>query len=191
MSFATILRDHARANPDRIALRARHSTWSWGELDAAVDRAAAGLLATGAHKVAIKLPNNVEFVIALLGAMRAGLVAVPINPGFTEREVQHVLGDSGAELLIGEIPYGEPGSLPEVPDDQLALLLYTSGTEGKPKGAMLTHRALKANHEQLDRVQPPLMTADDVMLLALPLFHAYGLNTGLGAVLWHGATGVL
>jgi long-chain acyl-CoA synthetase len=190
VNFATLLRDHARANPDRIALRARHGVWSWGELDALVDRAAAGLLAAGVPKVAIQLPNTVEFVIGLLGAMRAGLVAVPVNPGFTEREVRHLLDDSGA-VLVSEIPYAEPETLPDVPDDGLALLLYTSGTEGKPKGAMLTHRALMANHEQLDRIQPPLMTADDVMLLALPLFHAYGLNTGLGGVLWHGATGVL
>jgi long-chain acyl-CoA synthetase len=190
VNFATLLRDHARANPDHIALRARHAGWSWGELDSLVDRAAAGLIASGAQKVAIQLPNTVEFVIALLGAMRAGLLAVPVNPGFTEREVRHVLDDSGAALL-GEIPYAEPISLPDVPDDQVALLLYTSGTEGRPKGAMLTHRALIANHEQLARVEPPLMTGADVMLLALPLFHAYGLNTGLGAVLWHGATGVL
>lgn len=191
MNFATLLRDHARSHPDRIALRARHAGWSWGELDALVDRAAAGLIASGARKVAIKLPNTVEFVIALLGAMRAGLVAVPINPGFTDREVQHVLNDSGAELLLGEIVYAEPVEPPQVDDDQLALLLYTSGTEGRPKGAMLTHKALMANHRQLAAIEPPLMTAEDVMLLALPLFHAYGLNTGLGAVLWHGAIGVL
>ena len=71
------------------------------------------------------------------------------------------------------------------------MLLYTSGTEGAPKGAMLTHRALLANHEQLDRIEPPVVGPDDIVLLALPLFHAYGLNSGLGAVAYHGATGVL
>jgi long-chain acyl-CoA synthetase len=73
----------------------------------------------------------------------------------------------------------------------VAVLLYTTGTEGAPKGAMLTHRALSANHEQLAAVTPTLIGPSDVVLLAIPLFHAYGLNTGLGSVLWHGATGVL
>jgi long-chain acyl-CoA synthetase len=71
------------------------------------------------------------------------------------------------------------------------VLLYTSGTEGPPKGAMLSHRALMANHEQIGRIEPPVVGADDVVLLALPLFHAYGLNSGLGAVAYHGACGVL
>jgi long-chain acyl-CoA synthetase len=75
--------------------------------------------------------------------------------------------------------------------DQLAALLYTSGTSGRPKGAMLTHRALAANHEQLERIDPPVVGTDDVILLAVPFFHAYGLNTGLGTVAHHAATGVL
>jgi long-chain acyl-CoA synthetase len=190
VNFATLLRDHATAQPDRVALLARQGEWTWAQLDAMVDRAAAGLLASGASKVALAMPNSIEFVVGLLGAMRAGLVVVPINPGFTARERGHVLEDSGAQLLT-EIPQAEPRDFPEVADDRLAVLLYTSGTEGKPKGAMLTHKALIANHRQLAAVEPPLMSGDDVMLLALPLFHAYGLNIGLGAVLWHGATGVL
>jgi long-chain acyl-CoA synthetase len=73
----------------------------------------------------------------------------------------------------------------------LAVLLYTSGTSGRPKGAMLTHAALAANHDQLDRIEPPVVGPDDVVLLAVPFFHAYGLNTGLGTVAHHAATGVL
>jgi long-chain acyl-CoA synthetase len=56
---------------------------------------------------------------------------------------------------------------------------------------MLTHRALIANHRQLAQINPPIMSVDDIVLLALPLFHAYGLNSGLGAVLYYGACGVL
>lgn len=56
---------------------------------------------------------------------------------------------------------------------------------------MLSHRALAANHEQVDRIDPPVVGPADIVLLALPLFHAYGLNAGLGAVVHHGATGVL
>ena len=76
-------------------------------------------------------------------------------------------------------------------DEDLAVLLYTSGSEGRPKGAMLSHRALLANHEQLARIEPPPIGPDDVVLLAVPLFHAYGLNSGLGSVAYHGACGVL
>ncbi|GAB3952347.1 hypothetical protein GCM10027614_55870 [Micromonospora vulcania] len=56
---------------------------------------------------------------------------------------------------------------------------------------MLSHRALLANHEQVDRIEPPVVGPDDTVLLALPLFHAYGLNSVLGSVVHHGATGVL
>ncbi|MFI7647435.1 AMP-binding protein [Micromonospora sp. NPDC049460] len=166
-------------------------------------------------RVAIALGNSPDFVVGYLGALRAGLVAVPVNPGLTAPELRHVLADSGASVLIGtervrdlvadvagELPaltavHGAPpmtdggGPFPHRGGDDLAVLLYTSGTEGRPKGAMLTHRALAANHEQVDRIDPPVVGPGDTVLLALPLFHAYGLNSGLGAVVHHGATGVL
>jgi long-chain acyl-CoA synthetase len=193
VNFASLLRDKAGEQPGRVALWSRESSWTWTDLDALVDRAAAGLLATGATKVAICLPNTIEFVVALLGAIRAGLIAVPVNPTFTPREIEHVLTDSGAELLIRDkAPEATPSApFPDVDEDQVGVLLYTSGTEGAPKGAMLTHRALMANHRQLAQIEPPILSADDVVLLGLPLFHAYGLNIGLGTVLWYGASGVL
>jgi long-chain acyl-CoA synthetase len=75
--------------------------------------------------------------------------------------------------------------------EDLALLLYTSGTSGRPRGAMLSHRALLANLEQLVAIDPPVVEADDRVLLVLPLFHVYGLNAGLGLVAKAGSTGVL
>jgi long-chain acyl-CoA synthetase len=75
--------------------------------------------------------------------------------------------------------------------EDLAVLLYTSGTSGRPKGAMLPHRALLANLEQTARISPPVAGPDDVVLLVLPLFHVYGLNAALGTVVRSGATGVL
>ncbi|AVT36573.1 AMP-dependent synthetase [Plantactinospora sp. BB1] len=87
---------------------------------------------------------------------------------------------------------GDPADRPIRTDPEaVAVLLYTSGTTGEPKGAMLSHRALLANHEQVGRISPPVVGPDDRVLLALPLFHAYGLNAGLGAVAYHGACGVL
>ena len=71
------------------------------------------------------------------------------------------------------------------------MLIYTSGTSGTPRGAMLTHRALLADLEHVRRIEPPPTGPDDVVLLVLPLFHIFGLNTGLGMVAAAGATGVL
>ncbi|MGW1058915.1 AMP-binding protein [Micromonospora rubida] len=168
-------------------------------------------------RVALALPNTPDFVVGYLAALRAGLVAVPLNPGLTGPELRHALADSGAAVLIctervrdlaaglaAELPAlaavhtsppvgaGQPGiGFPRRGGDDLAVLLYTSGTEGRPKGAMLPHRALAANQAQVARIDPPAVGPDDTVLLALPLFHAYGLNTGLGAVVHHGATGVL
>jgi long-chain acyl-CoA synthetase len=148
--------------------------------------------------------------VAVLAVLRAGLVAVPVNPGYTRPELSHVLTDSGARVLVAGTPVPDtpdhpdlvrvppvwPSAAPvppsaEVRPDDLGLLLYTSGTEGRPKGAMLRHAALMANHRQLAALDPAPLGPDDTVLLALPLFHAYGLNTGLGAVIYHGACGVL
>ena len=72
------------------------------------------------------------------------------------------------------------------------MLMFTSGTSGRPQGAMLSHRALLANLEPVPGASsPPPMGEDDVVLLVLPLFHIYGLNAGLGMVAATAATGVL
>ncbi|MCW3812902.1 AMP-binding protein [Micromonospora sp. DR5-3] len=222
-NLADRLRRAAAAHGDRPALHWRDQTLTWSQLDAAVTdtaRALAGTVppATGdAHppRVAIAFGNTPDFVVTYLAVLRAGLVAVPVNPGFTARELRHVLADSGAAALVcaaevreriaGEdlpalaavhtappVTDGDtPADLPTRGGADLAVLLYTSGTEGRPKGAMLSHRALAANHEQVGRIDPLVIGPDDTVLLALPLFHAYGLNSGLGAVVHHGATGVL
>ncbi|MDG4791630.1 AMP-binding protein [Micromonospora sp. WMMD1102] len=169
-------------------------------------------------RVAIALHNSPDFAVAFFGTQRAGLVAVPVNPALTAPELRHILADSAASVLIcteqvrsavegirADLPAltephttlpnppGQPARDPAGPADPeaVAVLLYTSGTTGEPKGAMLSHRALLANHEQIGRITPPVVGPDDRVLLALPLFHAYGLNAGLGAVAYHGACGVL
>ena len=79
---------------------------------------------------------------------------------------------------------GQRPLLPPLRDrEALAALLYTSGTSGRPRAAMLTHRALLANVEQVASVTPAMIDADDVVLGVLPLFHVYGLNAVLGGVL--------
>jgi long-chain acyl-CoA synthetase len=225
-TLADRVRRAARDRPQHPALLWHNRSISWAELDARVDEASSALRRSvppdsAGHpgRVAIALANSPDFAVAYFAVLRAGLVAVPLNPAFTARELHHVLADSAAAALIcteyvgaelaavrdrlpdladvyatlpvaaaAEPAAGEP---PAVDPDDLAVLLYTSGTEGEPKGAMLSHRALMANHEQVARIAPPVVGPDDVLLLALPLFHAYGLNSGLGAVAYHGATGIL
>jgi long-chain acyl-CoA synthetase len=103
----------------------------------------------------------------------------------------------GATLQPGERGYDQLRSQPARPapalqdPEKLAALLYTSGTSGLPRAAMLTHRALLANIEQVAQVEPPMMHGDDVVLGVLPLFHVYGLNAVLGGVLRHRAKLVL
>ncbi len=103
----------------------------------------------------------------------------------------------GTTLLPGERSYDQlraetPRPTPALQDpEKLAALLYTSGTSGRPRAAMLTHRALLANIEQVARTDPPMMHGDDVVLGVLPMFHVYGLNAVLGGVLRHRAKLVL
>ncbi|TAL13538.1 MAG: AMP-dependent synthetase [Frankiales bacterium] len=230
-NLADLVRAAAERRPDGVAFVHRGSRTSWAEVDAAVDAAAAGLLALGlapGDRVGVQLGNTPDFPVAYFGVLRAGLVAVPLNPGYTADELAHVLGDSAARCLVtarstaetalavvgqlaslehvvvtgGDAPAGSlawddvlardggPVESTGAAED-LAVVIYTSGTSGRPKGAMLPHRALLANLEQGRRIDPPVITTDDVVLLVLPLFHIYGLNAALGAVAREAATGVL
>jgi len=197
---------------------------TWAELDRDVDAMAVGLrremhLQPG-DRVALSLSNTVGFVTSYFGALRAGLVVVPLNTGYTAPEVAGLLGDAGAKAVICEdattavVEEAVAGTHRVVVDpagldsvlaggrragpvgagrggEDLAVLMFTSGTSGRPRGAMLSHRALLANLHQCGALEPPPMRADDVVLLVLPLFHVYGLQAGLGMVAATAATGVL
>ncbi len=204
---ADLLRTAARRAPDRLALVDPAAPdgplrLDYAALDRQVTAAALALRATGldpADRVALQLGSGADFVLLYLGALRAGLVAVPVNPAYTPTEVAHILGDSQAKLhldaaaarrLLADAPDGPDPAL-DRGGEALAVLLYTSGTSGLAKGAMLSARALLANLQQLGAVDPPLLTADDVLFVPLPLTHVFGLNAGLGMALWTGATLVL
>ncbi|WP_435772059.1 class I adenylate-forming enzyme family protein [Nocardioides sp. SYSU DS0651] len=108
------------------------------------------------------------------------------------RVVGHGVATGPDELAYDDLRPAEVRAVPPLPDpEKLAVLLYTSGTSGLPRAAMLTHRALLANVEQVASVDPPMIHADDVVLGVLPLFHVYGLNAVLGGVLRHRAKLVL
>lgn len=103
----------------------------------------------------------------------------------TVRPLLYVVDTPAAgERSYDDLRAAEPRELPPLLDpERLAVLLYTSGTSGRPRGAMLTHRSLVANIEQVAQVDPPMIHGDDVVLGVLPLFHVYGLNAVLGAAL--------
>ena len=226
-NLADLVRRAAARAGTRLALVGADRRLTWAELDAQVDRAAAALRGLGlveGDRVMLQLGNTPDFAVAYFATLRAGLVALPTNTGYTVPELQHLIADSGARLLLtgtvatidareqlAGVQLVVPGRIaPEgtlafedllaaagapVRTDRggadLALLIYTSGTSGQPKGAMLSHRALLANLEQCGRMSPPPVIAEDVVLLVLPLFHIYGLNPGLGMVARAAATGVL
>jgi long-chain acyl-CoA synthetase len=235
-NVADLLQRAAERTPDKLALvhpaaGTDGATLTWRELDEAVDAVARGLArrgVVGGQRVAIDVGNAPEFVVAYLAVLRAGMVAVPLNPTSTPGEVARMLVDSGARLCFvdaatapvvrdaltegelttplvvcgagdlqeGETAYADlaldgPAVMTPRDTEGLAVLLYTSGTSGQPRGAMLSHRALLANIDQASQTSPPPIRAEDLVLGVLPLFHVYGLNAVLGQVLLHGATLVL
>jgi len=167
-------------------------------------------------RVAVMLPNVPAFPVIFYGALAAGAVVVPMNPLLKGREVAHYLGDSGARLIFaaqsaaGEAAKGaaevgaqvvevtDPGAAAltggQQPladwasraDDDDAVILYTSGTTGRPKGAELTHGGLGKNAEVTVRTLL-LAGPDDVVMGCLPLFHSFGLTCGLNSAVMAGA----
>lgn len=198
-----LLRRAARRHPERTALVDTAERLTWAELDRDVSAAAVALRSSGlddGDRVGLQLGSSADFVRLYLGALRAGLVAVPVNPAYTAPEVDHIRVDSAAGLLLDaaaarQLLAGAPdhASDPELDrgGEDLAALLYTSGASGRAKGAMLSARALLANVDQIADVDPPLVTGADVVFVPLPLTHIFGLNAGLGTALRVGATLVL
>jgi long-chain acyl-CoA synthetase len=167
-------------------------------------------------RVGLMMPNTPEFPELYYGILRAGAIVVPMNPLFKSREVEYYLTDSGAALALawhgvaGQAAEGasragtdlvtiEPGKLAgtlgqgaptrtivarEASDT--AVILYTSGTTGQPKGAQLTHDNLLRNVEVTSTTLLNLRP-DDVVLGALPLFHSFGQVVGMGCAIATGA----
>jgi long-chain acyl-CoA synthetase len=187
MNVATWLERAARSDPSAVAILRGEAVWArYGELAARVGRLAAGLrerarLAPG-DRVAIVMKNAPEYLEALYAIWWAGLAAVPVNAKLHPKEVAFIVEDSGARLVIeapsqlAELAADTP--LAPVPADSAALawLFYTSGTTGRPKGAMLSHRNL------VQMTFGYFCDVDDVaprgrLLHAAPMSHGSGLYT--------------
>jgi malonyl-CoA/methylmalonyl-CoA synthetase len=160
-------------------------------------RSAAGAVASqvsGASRVAVWATNSLETVVAVVGALAAGVPIVPINPKAGTRELEHILSDSAPEVVFGRdqpVELSASGEWPSsrVDDEAPAIVVYTSGTTGPPKGVLLPRRAIASNLDALSDAWA--WTGEDVVAHGLPLFHVHGLILGilgplrLGGGAWH------
>jgi long-chain acyl-CoA synthetase len=167
-------------------------------------------------RIGVMLPNVPEFPVAYYGVLRAGAIVVPMNVLLKRREIAFYLEDSGAKLLLAwhafaaeagdgttdagaELVEVEPAAfaatlaglepsdgLVETDEDDTAVILYTSGTTGKPKGAELTHANLTRNAD-VSRRTTCEVGPGDIVLGALPLFHSFGQTVGMNASIAAGA----
>jgi len=167
---------------------------SYGELWDRAGRVAGGLHRVGVgrgDRVAIRLANGIDWVVAFFGAQLLGAVVVPVNTRFTEEEVAYVVKDSGATFTFepgAELPLGEPTIVEDLVGADLAAIFYTSGTTGFPKGAMTSHANFLANSENAFRglMADPSQGPELSTLIAVPLFHVTGCNSQLIPVLERG-----
>ncbi|HJC30461.1 MAG TPA: AMP-binding protein [Candidatus Dietzia intestinipullorum] len=211
-----VLRRSASRHPDHLALTFAGRRWTYAQLDTAVDRVARLLLdrdLDAGARVAAYGVNSDAYLIAFLATSRAGFVHVPVNFALTGGELEYMLTDSGASLVL--VDPAQADTLAEVQSqlaglpslallpaaggaadgtildaavddtpvekidspargDDLAQLLYTSGTTSAPKGAMMSHSALV--HEYVSCVLGLDFTADDEPLVAMPLYHSAAMH---------------
>lgn len=166
------------------------ATYTFADIDARSSRMAQLLQSRGlgqGDRLGIYLANCIEYIDLYLACLKLGVIAVPINILYRERELSHILNDAQPKLLITSAELGElreaanqmSATRPSlyVDGDQPAAIIYTSGTTGASKGAVLTHNNFAANAVHL--LASWQITATDRLLLALPLFHVHGLANGL------------
>ncbi|MEU2584194.1 acyl-CoA synthetase [Streptomyces avermitilis] len=212
------LRRSARRTPERRAVRYRDRSWTYAELDEAVSRAARALCETGlvpGDRVGAYGHNSDAYLIGFLACARAGLVHVPVNQNLTGDDLAYIVEQSGATLVLtdpdlaGNLADGVRTLALRDADDSLlarlattalydgaeprgedlAQLLYTSGTTALPKGAMMTHRALV--QEYLSAIAALDLSAGDRPVHSLPLYHSAQMHVFLLPYLAVGAENVI
>jgi len=203
----------AHGHAERTAITAPEETFSYRDLLDASARVAACLLGPGDDlreaRVAFLASPGFHYVATQWGIWRAGGVAVPLATSHPPPELEYVIRDADAavvaadaelapqldavpaasavrRLRTAEALAAEPrSSLPDVPEDRRAMILYTSGTTGKPKGVVTTHGSLRAQVTSLLTAWE--WSAEDRILLVLPLHHVHGIVNVLTCALWSGA----
>lgn len=201
------------ADPSHVVFEGE-SRVTYGELAEALRRYRNCLYEMGVRRggrVALYSANRPEFVYVYLAVVSLGAIIIPVNNSLVDREVDYIMKDAGAMLLVtdtalevscpsldihdldfkaGEGKSAEAPAFPkDVTEDDVCALVYTSGTTGSPKGAMLTHRNLVSNVEQF--ISRIVFKAEDKVLCVLPMFHCYGLTTVVNAGLYAHSTIVI
>ncbi|MFG2670578.1 acyl-CoA synthetase [Streptomyces sp. NPDC048445] len=196
MPLLPALQESAGSPAAREAVRFGEQSLSYAQLAAAADALATRIAEAG--RVAVWATATPETVVAVVAALRAGVPAVPLNPKTGERELAHIVSDSAPSTVLaaaGDVlppalaglarvdvdtaaaPRTRSTEFPEPSAESPALIVYTSGTTGPPKGAVLPRRAVAATLDALEDAWQ--WTGDDVLVHALPLFHVHGLILGI------------
>jgi malonyl-CoA/methylmalonyl-CoA synthetase len=209
VNLYSLIRSRHPADPGAAFLvRPDGSKLSYAGLEESSGRLAARLVALGVapgDRVAIQAEKSVDVLVLYLATLRAGAVHLPLNPAYTASEVRYFLEDSEPALFVGPEERGAgalrtlgleelvasadgPAGFDDVPrrPDDLAAILYTSGTTGRSKGAMLTHANLASNAGTLREAWR--FTAADRLLHALPIFHTHGLFVATNVTLLAGGS---
>ncbi len=173
----------ARAGEPALEWQGR--TYTFGELETRSNRAAHALLArgyAGGDRLGVYLANRIELVDLFLACVKTGVIFVPINILYREREIAHIVADAEVREVVDAHSLVEPHDRESRPVASLhggapAAIIYTSGTTGTSKGAVLTHDNFSANAITLTTAWQ--ISSRDRFLLALPLFHIHALGNGL------------
>jgi long-chain acyl-CoA synthetase len=190
LTLARLLPETARRLPDRPALFYEGAVQTYAELDTRAARVAGALRAHGVapgDRVALVLPNRPQSVAAYHGVLRLGATVVPLNPLLAEREVEQRVADSGAVRFEVDDLDAEPVEASPAPaGDDVAVILYTSGTTGDPKRIELTQAGLRLSVDYLAHVGLRLRE-DDVVHGVTPLAHVLGMSGCMNATISAGA----
>jgi malonyl-CoA/methylmalonyl-CoA synthetase len=182
---------------DQIGLEWAGAEYTFGEIDARSNRMAHALQAKGLERgdrLCVYLANRIEFLDLFLACIKSGIIFVPVNILYRDREISHILSDAEPKLYVSEAELPDLTALAskqsaeletvQIDGDDPAALVYTSGTTGVSKGAILTHNNFAANGVNL--VTCWQISAADRLLLALPLFHVHALGNGIHCWLFSG-----
>ena len=198
-----LLERAARERPDATALICEGRRLNYRGYLRCVEVLAARLTAPPASRIAVALRNGMAICITILAAQRAGLLPTTLNPDYSARELQPILEDAAPALVIAHAELADrftgqrfegveddgdfvaelmaaprPQPLPAVRPDADAVLQFTGGTTGRPKGVLLTHAAVATNVAQRE-ARLPTAFGDERIVCVMPLFHVFAVAMGL------------